>query len=89
MRMLAHIATQQARILRRLEGPSHEPDQAALLSPAELAKRLGRSPQWVREHSEQLGGIRDGDGPKPRYWFDLGRARERLAALASRRGRRY
>ena len=83
------IAQQQREILTWVEGQEeseeHQPD-AGLLEPAELAKRLGKDRKWVYEHSEKLGAIRLGDGPKPRLYFDLALARERLAALAETNG---
>jgi hypothetical protein len=38
---------------------------------AEVARELGMSAQWVREHGDELGGQRLGSGPRPRWRFDL------------------
>jgi hypothetical protein len=40
-----------------------------LITPAELARRLGRSRDWIYDHAEQLGGIRIGNGDRPRVFF--------------------
>ncbi len=87
--LLLLIARQQHEILRRLDRLEHGGEEAdngsgRLLSPRELADRLGMSAQWIREHAEDLGGIRLGAGPKPRYHFDPELARERLAARSNR-----
>jgi hypothetical protein len=54
-----------------------------LVGPRELGAKIGRSPQWCRERHLQLGGWRDGDGPKAPYRFDLALARERLRTMGS------
>jgi hypothetical protein len=84
-RLLALIAKQQAGILERLEALEDSPARGngRLLAPAELATLLGRSPQWIREHADELRGVRVGDGPRPRYFFDAERARDALAALSN------
>lgn len=53
---------------------------ARLLSPADVATRIGRSVDWVREHADELGVLRVGDGPKPRLYF-------RAAAVDAHLGR--
>lgn len=40
-----------------------------LIDTSELAKRLGRSVEFVRDHADELGVVRIGDGPKPRLFF--------------------
>jgi hypothetical protein len=92
------ISRQQAAILRRLEGiesargDSSEDEQpqemttapgSELVGPAELGRRLGMSSQWVRDHHQELGGVRHGDGPRPRYWFDPVLAPERFFAATT------
>lgn len=42
---------------------------AEMVDAAELAKRLGRSREFVYDHVEALGGVRVGDGPRPRLLF--------------------
>lgn len=39
------------------------------LSATEAARRLGVSPDWLRQHGARFGGIRVGDGPRPRWRF--------------------
>jgi hypothetical protein len=87
--LLLLIAAQQRILLARIErlegGQEEAPAEngaTRLLSPAELATRLGKSRTWIYEHADELGAIRLGDGTKPRLSFDLAIARERLAALA-------
>lgn len=89
LRLLALTVCQQREILERLEGiggadePAPHPER--LLSAAELAEALGRSRDWVYEHRQLLGGKPVGDGPRPRWWFDLEAARTRLAEAESER----
>ena len=47
---------------------------AEVVDAARLGERLGVSAQWVREHAEDLGGWRLGDGPKAPYRFDADKA---------------
>jgi hypothetical protein len=54
----------------------------ALVSAKELSRQFGRSPRWWRDHKNEFGGIRRGDGPRPRIDFNPGYV-ERV--LASRR----
>lgn len=67
---LAQIIERTARRVVELqrEAPESSAD-ARLLSPAEVAIRTGRSVDWVREHADDLGVLRVGDGPKPRLYF--------------------
>jgi len=55
----------------------------ALLTAAEVAERFGVSAEWVRDHADDLGVVRLGDGPRPRLRFD---AETVAAALTSRAG---
>lgn len=41
-----------------------------LVDTAEAATIVGMSPEWVREHGAELGGVKMGDGPKARWRFD-------------------
>lgn len=45
-----------------------------------VAAALGMSVEWVRDHADELGAERRGDGPRPRLRFDLEVAVERAAA---------
>lgn len=52
------------RLAERLAaGPSE------LIDAAELARRLGRTREFVYDHAEFFGGQRVGDGPRPRLLF--------------------
>jgi hypothetical protein len=87
------ISQQQTTILeaiKRLEQDREEQPEngsARLLSPREMSERYGRKPQWYRDHAEELGGVRIGDGPKPPYFFDPERLSERLAARTNGAGK--
>ena len=73
------------RILERI-GDKDRPDEPAaagrLVTPAEMAERLGRSVPWVRARADELGVIRLGGGSKPRLWFDPSRTAALLEAAA-------
>jgi hypothetical protein len=69
---------------QRVEETAASPNK--LLTPAELAQELGRSRDFIYDHADELGVSRVGDGPQPRLYFDLKRARERLASLATTNG---
>jgi hypothetical protein len=49
-----------------------------------LAEALGVSADWVRAHSQDLGGRRLGDGPRGRLRFDLDQAVELFHAGAAK-----
>jgi hypothetical protein len=40
-----------------------------LLTTAQVAARLSTTPEWVRDHADELGVIRIGMGPRPRLRF--------------------
>src|SRR5215211_1094389 len=48
-------------------GPTEPP---VLITAAEVARRRGCSTAWVYRHADELGAIRQGDGPRPRLRFD-------------------
>jgi hypothetical protein len=50
------------------------PDAQRLVDAAELARRLRVTPAWVREHADELGVVRIGEGPRPRLRFAVDRA---------------
>jgi hypothetical protein len=66
---------------RVLERMGAAPATAAVVSidAAEVASRYGVTAAWVREHADQLGVMRLGDGPKPRLRFDPERVAAALA----------
>jgi hypothetical protein len=43
---------------------------AALMTAAEVGRRFQLSAEWVREHQDELGVIRIGNGRRPRLRFD-------------------
>jgi len=59
-----------------------------LIDASELARRIGRSREFVYEHSEQLGAVRIGDGERPRLFFAWPGVLERLDGTAKRRTRK-
>jgi hypothetical protein len=56
-----------------------------LVDAGELARALGVEREWVYEHSDQLGAIRLGDGPRPRLRFEVGRAVASFRELSASR----
>jgi hypothetical protein len=78
-----------ARVTRLEEAREERFPESALLEPAALAKRLGKSRTWVYEHADELGAIRvdpkhkRGKDRRPRLLFDVERVRERLAAKSN------
>jgi hypothetical protein len=63
------IAVRTAEILE--ERGLVAPVEPKLLSAAEVARRLGRSRDWVYAHRAELGAIPLGDGDRPRLGFPL------------------
>ena len=59
-------------VVRRLQG-------VEMVDAGELARRLGVSRDYVYEHKTMLGGQPIGDGPRPRWRFDVETARAALA----------
>jgi len=59
---------------------------ARIVGAVELAREIGKSPAWIRAHYRELGGWRDGDGPKAPYLLNLAVARERLGEMGERSG---
>jgi hypothetical protein len=66
------IALRVAELLRQDPRLGHHVGTAA------VAKMLGVSGDWVREHAAELGAVRVGDGPKGALRFDVRRVREAL-----------
>lgn len=56
------------------------PPEPRLLDAAEVATRFGVSAEWVRDHADDLGAVRLGDGPRPRLRFDPDAVRKALSA---------
>jgi hypothetical protein len=59
------IASRVVELLRHESRLAHHVDTTA------VAKMLGVSSEWVREHAAELGAIRVGDGPKGALRFDV------------------
>ena len=51
-------------------GRESERERTVLLTAQEVARRFGVSAEWVRDHRDELGVVRLGDGPRPRLRFD-------------------
>jgi hypothetical protein len=68
------------RVLAGLAEDCPPRDEEWLLTAAEVARRFDVSPAWVRDNAERLGGLRLGDGPRPRLRFDPERVAEELSA---------
>lgn len=81
---LRRIARLEAR-LTALENGSGSGPVPRLLTPAQLANGLGRSLDWVYEHTEELGAIRLGSGDKPRIYFNAEMVTSRLNACSDNR----
>jgi hypothetical protein len=62
---------------------TEEHHRIGLVDAAELARVLGVDREWVYEHSERLGAIRLGKGPRPRLRFEISRAIESFARLSA------
>jgi hypothetical protein len=57
-----------------------------LVTPAQLAAHLGVSRNFIYEHSDELGGLRLGSGPRARLRFDVEDVRRRLSSCLVSRG---
>jgi hypothetical protein len=72
------------RVVELLRGGCTPPAQGALLTPQELADRLGVDRSYVYQHAAELGARRLGSGSKPRLRFDLEQAEAAIACVANR-----
>lgn len=66
---------------RLAAGATPTVDAQRLVSAQVVAEAIGMTAAWVREHGAELGGQRMGNGPRPRWRFDMEKA---LAAWRSR-----
>jgi hypothetical protein len=64
------LAERVAEVLRAAPAPA-----GGLVDAATVAGELGVSRDTVYAHAEELGGVQIGDGERPRWRFDLERAR--------------
>lgn len=69
-------------IAARLAQPTATPQH---VDAAEIARRFALSASWVREHADELGALRVGDGPRPRLRFDPEHVASVLACDPTRR----
>lgn len=65
---------------RRPVRPQAEVEGLELVTADELARRFSFTAKWVREHADELGVIRVGNGRRPRLRFNPATALERLIA---------
>jgi hypothetical protein len=77
------IARRSAELV--VEALREEGERDGLLDAAEVAKRLGRSREFVYRHASALGAVRLGEGEKPRLGFPPEAVEDYLAGLPSRR----
>jgi hypothetical protein len=82
MALVEHAAERGAeRALAGLLGGGDGPLRAGhLVDTATIARELGYTEQWVREHGRELGGQQSSE--RAPWRFDLELARERYAAMA-------
>ena len=79
------IAEQTADLLAdRLGGRA----AAGLVDAKTLAEAIGMSVDYVRDHRHELGGRAMGTGPRPRWRFDLAKARVAFAEMNSEKSDR-
>lgn len=64
---------------RLLDGGVPAPP-ARLIDAGEVARRFAVSAQWARDHADELGAVRLGDGPRPRLRFDPAKVTAALTA---------
>jgi hypothetical protein len=66
------VARRLAELLRETTAPPSAPELSAaggLLTAAEVARRVGTTPAWVRANAGLLSAVRLGEGPRPRLRF--------------------
>lgn len=56
-----------------------------LLDAATIARRIGRSREWVYRHATEMGAVSLGDGERPRLGFELAKVAEYLDACETSR----
>jgi hypothetical protein len=71
-------------VAERLTRAAAAPAHGQLVDAATVARELGVTRQTVYARAAELGGVRIGDGPKPRWRFDLEAARDAVACSSSR-----
>jgi hypothetical protein len=73
------------RVAELLEG-SAAGSAPELIDAAEVARRFGVKPAWVREHANELGAVPLGSGSRPRLRFHADRVAEALSLCLASRG---
>lgn len=53
--------------------------RVGMVGTAAIARMVGMSEDWVRDHAGELGGVRAGDGARGELRFDVAVVRERMA----------
>jgi hypothetical protein len=66
--------------------PAPKHDDEALLTAAQVADKFAVNAGWVRQHADELGAVRLGDGPRPRLRFRASTVADRLAARSTSEG---
>ncbi|MGH2976496.1 MAG: hypothetical protein ACRDLL_16775 [Solirubrobacterales bacterium] len=61
-----------------LEQHGNGPTDQKLMTAGQVAQRLGKRPDWVYAHQEELGVLRLTDGPRPRLAFDWNEVQARM-----------
>jgi hypothetical protein len=72
-------------IAQRVAELVRDPTAVQFIDAAEVARRFGVSREWVYAHAEELGAVRVGDGPRPRWRFDVQKVTERFGSWAGSR----
>ena len=62
------------------------PPPTTMLTAAEVAERYGVTAEWARDHADELGAVRLGDGPRPRLRFDPAKVAAALTAYGASKG---
>lgn len=72
-------------IAQRVAELVRDPEAVQFIDAIEVARRFGVSREWVYAHAEELGAVRLGDGPRPRWRFDVQKVAERFGSLPGSR----
>jgi hypothetical protein len=70
-------------VAERLRAAVTTPPVPRLADAQVVAEAIGMTAAWVREHGVELGGQRLGDGPRPRWRFDLEKTAAAWASFSS------
>jgi hypothetical protein len=68
--LAARIADEVAPlVIERIDEFLRQHGGGELVTTAEAAGILGRKPEWIRDHADELGAVRLTEGPRPRLYF--------------------